>query len=367
MKKADEYEISRFGEFVDKTRERVFFNDEIQKAIKYIRPIMLILGTLFMLFSVFDHLLIRNLHTYYIIFAIRAVAFLLVVVLFLLLGKIKNYDLFALGITIWELITVIAFVVICYFYESPSFSKQVMAVLVILPALFLIPNKWIYMQITATIFILSFIMMSLHVSNPIDSLDLNAGVVYIIIGLAFSSISSLRTNYYKRAQYINSQKLLKISQTDSLTGICNRGKFNDELVKWMTYSYRYKVPLSMCIFDFDDFKQVNDHFGHLVGDKVLIEIVGIINKEIRQCDVFARWGGEEFIILLPNTGTQDALELTERLRKLISGHTFEMGQAVTCSFGVVSLEDGDTIDSYLSRADELLYVAKKAGKNTVAQ
>ena len=222
------------------------------------------------------------------------------------------------------------------------------------------------MQIASVTIILSFILLSVNFDGRMSSSDLSAGIAYIIIGMIFSSISSLTTNYYKRVQYINSKILLKSTQTDSMTGIYNRSKFNEELSGWIAYSQRYKAPLSMAIFDFDNFKDINDKYGHLIGDKVIIDMVKLISSEIRQNDIFARWGGEEFALLLPNTQLEQAIELVERLRYLIASHNFGIYKNVTCSFGLASMKQTDTPDSFLQRADNFLYDAKRAGKNTVA-
>lgn len=366
MKSANNYEISHCGEFFDKAQEKEFFNYDIGRSVKYIKPITLVLGILFLLFIIPDSCLIKNKNTLLIIFAIRATFLLMVLVLLLLIHRIKDFNFYAVWITILEIVAALAFVTIYYFYESPDFLIQAMGVIIIIIGIYLAPNRWIFMQIAAITVSLIFIIMSFYFIKEIDLSDLSAGIVYILIVMILSSISSYRTSYYKRVQYIDSRELLRMSHTDSLTGIYNRGKFNDELTKWIDYSTRYGTPLSMAIFDFDDFKLVNDRYGHLAGDKVIVDTVGIISSAIRQTDVFARWGGEEFVLLLPNTDMQQAMELTERLRKLVADNTFEVEQHITCSFGLVSRRTDDTEDRFLRRADRLLYVAKEAGKNTIA-
>lgn len=366
MKNASKYKISRYGEFTDKALEIDFFNYEIGRVIKYIKLITLILGILFMLFIIPDYFLIKNKNTLFIIFSIRAVVLLLILILFLLVGNIKNYRLYAVGITALEMIVSIAFVATYYFYESPDYLIQAMGVIIIIIGIYLAPNKWKNMQIAAITVSLVFFIMSLYFAKEMDFSDFSAGIVYILIVMILSSISSFRTSYYKRAQYIDNRELLRMSQTDFLTGLYNRGKFNEELAKWMNCSTRFGTPLSMAIFDFDDFKLINDNYGHLVGDNVIIDTVRIVKDTIRQTDIFARWGGEEFTLLLPNTSMQQAKELIERLRKLIASHTYEVGQEVTCSFGLVTLGVDETEDSILQRADKFLYKAKAAGKNTIA-
>lgn len=365
VKNAIEYGISHYGVFADKALEKDFFNYEIGKVIKYVRPITLILGILFMLFIIPDYFLTQNEDTFIIILAIRTVTLLLILVLYISLGRIKDFRYYAVWITVLEIMVSFAFAVIYYFYESPDFLIQAMGVIIIVIGIYLAPNKWVNMQIAAFTADVAFIAVSFYIKEEIEFSKFLAGIVYILIVMILSSITSYRASYYKRVQYMDSMKLLKMSQTDFLTDIYNRGKFNNELTKWIDYSTRYKTPLSMAIFDFDDFKLINDNYGHLAGDQVIIDTVRIFRDAIRQTDVFARWGGEEFVLLLPNTDMQQAMELVERLRKLVAGYTFKVEQCVTCSFGLVSLRADDTEESFLQRADKLLYKAKEAGKNTI--
>ncbi|MEN6315973.1 MAG: GGDEF domain-containing protein [Clostridiaceae bacterium] len=366
MKNVNEYGISYYGDFTDKVLEKDFFNHEISKAIKHIRPIILALGLLFMLFIIPDYFLIKNKDTLNIILSIRTGALLLILILYYSLRRIKDYSYYAVWVTVLEVIISIAFTVIYYFYESPDYLIQAMGVIIIIIGIYLAPNKWIYMQIAAIITAAAFVAATFCIRQEIDFSEFLAGIAFILLVMILSSISSYRANYYKRVQYIDSKKLMVMSQTDSLTGLFNRAKFNDELIKWISYSDRYGMPISLAIFDFDDFKLINDKYGHLAGDKVMTDTVDDIKAVIRQSDVFARWGGDEFVLLLPNTDTQHAMELVERIRKLIESKAYQSGQHFTCSFGLVSLNNGETAEHVLQRADKLLYSAKKKGKNTIA-
>jgi diguanylate cyclase (GGDEF)-like protein len=162
------------------------------------------------------------------------------------------------------------------------------------------------------------------------------------------------------------RKLDLQATTDPLTGIFNRLKFNQELAAEMARSARYRgTPLSMVMYDIDHFKAVNDTYGHQRGDQVLVGLTRITAGHIRQTDLLARWGGEEFMILAPNCDGQQAAQLAEKLRRLIGESVFDEVGTVTCSFGVVQFQDGDTAETFTSRADEALYAAKRAGRNCV--
>lgn len=159
--------------------------------------------------------------------------------------------------------------------------------------------------------------------------------------------------------------LEKQATTDALTGIFNRMKFNKSLTNEIQRAQRYSTPLSLIIFDIDHFKQVNDTYGHLAGDTVLKNLAGLVVSNLREIDVFARWGGEEFVIQTPETNPDGAIKLAEKLRSKIEKHDFSEPEKITTSFGVTTFKKGDNTVSLLNRADEALYRAKEGGRNQV--
>jgi diguanylate cyclase (GGDEF)-like protein len=161
-------------------------------------------------------------------------------------------------------------------------------------------------------------------------------------------------------------EILMQSVRDPLTKIFNRRKFNDELSKELKRSERYNRTLSIIMFDIDDFKKVNDEYGHQVGDNVLIEMSSIVSERLRKTDIFARYGGEEFIILMPETDIVRAAEVAEHLRQSIGSHKIAgVPYSITCSFGVTEYGHGESDKDIISRADFALYGAKNKGKNRV--
>lgn len=159
---------------------------------------------------------------------------------------------------------------------------------------------------------------------------------------------------------------LKIAATiDKLTDIYNRRKFEDILKQEIERAKRYKSPLSLLMLDLDHFKNINDTYGHQVGDYVLKTIADIVKNNIRTIDFFGRWGGEEFMILLPETILKNAGELAEKIRSLIENYIFENVKLVTISCGVTQFIKDDTFDSFIKRVDDALYHAKKQGRNKI--
>jgi len=160
-------------------------------------------------------------------------------------------------------------------------------------------------------------------------------------------------------------KVIKLAEHDALTGIYNRVKLNTLFPDFIYNANRYDKDFSVILFDIDHFKRINDTYGHNVGDSVLIELTYMIKNLLRDNDIFVRWGGEEFVVVLQVASLLDASKLASRLRKNLEEHPFLHVGKVTCSFGVTEFRDGDTQMLLLERADEALYEAKDNGRNQV--
>ena len=153
--------------------------------------------------------------------------------------------------------------------------------------------------------------------------------------------------------------------TDPLTGLSNRLKFDQAIGTEISRSMRYETPLSLVLYDVDRFKAVNDTHGHQIGDKVLVQLSRFIPSLLRNTDLLARWGGEEFVILTPGSDGEMAYQAAEKLRTAVEQVRFDEIGTVTCSFGVAQYVYGDTAETLISRADEALYRAKLNGRNRV--
>ena len=153
---------------------------------------------------------------------------------------------------------------------------------------------------------------------------------------------------------------------DNLTGINNRENFENFFVIEILNAKQNNQMLSLLIFDIDNFKLINDTYGHQAGDIILVEITALIGSKIKNGDIFARWGGEEFVILTPMTSLDGAYTLAENLRSLVANHTFSyVEKNLTISFGIAQLRSDDDKETLFKQADEALYRAKKLGRNRV--
>lgn len=152
---------------------------------------------------------------------------------------------------------------------------------------------------------------------------------------------------------------------DHLTKIYNRQKFDELLLKALENKYRYGDHLSVILMDIDHFKRVNDTYGHLVGDLVLVLLATIVTENLRINDVFARWGGEEFIILLPRTDINNAYIKAEELRRVIESYADKKLPRITISLGVTEVGETDDMNSCLQRVDKALFMAKEKRNDVV--
>lgn len=161
------------------------------------------------------------------------------------------------------------------------------------------------------------------------------------------------------------EEIERLATTDKLTQAYNRAKFDEIIEREIERSRRHNSPLSLLMFDIDHFKQVNDTYGHAVGDCVLKTMAELVRKNMRKIDCFVRWGGEEFMIIASETDLKTAGNTAERIRKIIESYRFDEAGKITVSFGVTQFGKDDTVDTFVKRADDALYKAKANGRNRV--
>ena len=178
-------------------------------------------------------------------------------------------------------------------------------------------------------------------------------------------IQRITTQLEQRNREIND-----IAIHDKLTGLYNRHFIVDQLERQHGSYVRYGNACSIVMIDIDHFKQVNDRYGHIVGDKVLVAFSRLVESMVRQGDLIGRYGGEEFLLVLPMTGLAAALQLAERIRTSLTDKPLveqPVMHAVTASFGIAQIRSGESIDDWLLRSDQALYVAKEHGRNCVME
>ncbi len=190
-----------------------------------------------------------------------------------------------------------------------------------------------------------------------SGIGMRAGATLVAVGV-FTSI-------FLFAIMEAQERLQQLAITDPLTGLKNRVMLGDALNRAIQQSIRSKTPMALLAIDVDHFKAVNDELGHAVGDQVLAELGEILRNRFRQVDQIFRLGGEEFLVLLNDTGDTEAVTTAEELRVLVEERHLLPSRPLTVSIGVASLTPDETVESWMQRADENLYRAKENGRNQV--
>jgi diguanylate cyclase (GGDEF)-like protein len=216
-----------------------------------------------------------------------------------------------------------------------------------------------------------------------DGVEENSALIaqaIIIEDKKLITIQQLREEYVERVRVLrmareylletrnlsnNMERYKRISEYDALTGLYNKSTYINLLADEIERAINVRSQLSLLVIDIDNFKSVNDTFGHIAGDKILAGIGNILSSSIRKGDIAARYGGEEFVILAPNTSTANAVKLAEKLRKRVDSQVFEQPKHVTISVGLTTYKYSESSTDFFQRADTALYDAKRCTKNVV--
>lgn len=260
--------------------------------------------------------------------------------LFNLSSTYEVFDIFYNFITL----PILTIYVIYFFFKGNKETK------IITFSFFIISLYWIYSSLIAAGLV------------PWEEYPTDIAVFLCLILLSYSMVNKL--NYTQELEEAK-EELTQLIKTDYLTKLYNRQAIDTVLKNNENMFKRYGDVFSVILLDLDDFKKINDTYGHLVGDKVLIQTASILKTFTRQTDIVGRWGGEEFIIICPKTNTDQAFSLAQNLRDKISSYLFETAGNCCASFGVTSIKENDQMNELLSRVDEAMYQAKSKGKNTV--
>ncbi|MBD3669640.1 MAG: GGDEF domain-containing protein [Gammaproteobacteria bacterium] len=339
---------------------------ERKRVLLFAHVFALIVYTLFI---VHDYIILNQPQT-----ALVEVGFLLVILLNLILLYRKE----SFGITACILLAVISIEVlfsIISVFNEPEVVREIFWSVILAPAAYYLLGRKGGLAFASLVLASVWGLYFLFRSNDSHVLSLSTMADYTGIYTIVTLIAYL----YARSQSLNIQRMISYSRdltyandelktaalTDTLTLTYNR-KFLDEVLLELCTRKGDEVKFSLIMFDIDHFKKVNDTHGHQVGDEILSEVTRATRRQLRDNDILGRWGGEEFMIVSPGMGADDAMGLAERLRKHIQDYEFSHGLKIRCSFGVAEYVPEETSQSLIQRADQALYKAKKEGRNRTA-
>ncbi|BES66800.1 hypothetical protein SANA_32390 [Gottschalkiaceae bacterium SANA] len=349
------------GIFQNNAIEKVYFDQFFESSKEFLKRILLLMAILYAFFLIPDWFFLRPHADFVWAFLNRSLFVGLMVILYLWLRFGTGFTLYPIIMLLTEIAVSLLFVQMFVVYQkSGDLMIQFLGMICIILGIFLIPNSAVYHLISTGISGLAFVFHAVSMYQP-AGYQAVAWFLYIGIIIGLSYINAVRGNIYQRKQYVNSLNLKQMLDMDPLTEIYNRQKFDDELMKYLASIEDERVATIM--FDIDNFKKVNDEFGHMEGDRVLKKVSEIARSMVREKDILARWGGEEFIILMPYAGKLEAYSVAERIRIEIEKEFMAENRVVTCSFGVTEISRDDNFEVIMKRVDSYLYEAKAKGKN----
>jgi diguanylate cyclase (GGDEF)-like protein len=359
------YGISKIkGEFSCKKTEEKYSSYYIEKTNKMIKITIFVLAMANILFIIPDYYAVSDKTIFMSILYDRCIFALAAAVFCFWLRYQENHKNYFKGITVMELFAASMFLHIYWLYENSNYTIQILGLITAMVFFVTIHNRWIYVMLVNVYTVAGFFVITNIIEKPIESMTVTASGVYCVIVCGLLLFRDYQINLYKREQYASKMNLKDASLMDSLTKVPNRAAFEKEIDKVVEKWKRYGNSFSIAMFDIDDFKIVNDTYGHFEGDLVLERLASFVKEQIRNVDFVARWGGEEFVIILPEADMSAALNLVERIRGGIK--KADLGKSsITCSFGVTQVRDTDTKESLLKRMDDSLYRCKKEGKDMV--
>lgn len=264
----------------------------------------------------------------------------------------------------WAVIISIATILLAFVHLAEGHNYSLMWVTILPPFAFFLLGRRDGSWVSAII--LGYCSWYLYqLINQQVTANLGLGALFNFIEVATAQVFLFR--FYENSRQEAYDQLQKTAITDPLTKVFNRLHLDNTLNAVIAQANRFNQPVSVLLLDVDHFKAVNDKYGHFVGDKVLIKLCDVLRATIRETDSVGRWGGEEFLIICPNTNQQQVIQLGQRIIENVRAESIENDIHITVSIGSATyMNDGeDTIDQLLPSADQNLYRAKHAGRNQV--
>lgn len=376
------------GQFYDNSNE-LKYRKSIEKRVRFESRLGFILvAVIFAMFGITDYNLLGLTGEYYLLLAMRITVVSSCLILGFLIGRIGGYSrkVWLHALPLWIVATGIILIVPL---RPESLSTQVTAVAMAIMAFYLlIPNLLTVSALASIYLTISFLAAAVVFAGISPVATLTIGLLLIVANIV-GYTSLLRIEFLQRKQFalLNEEReqnrhlekeiahrksleerLRTAAESDVLTGVDNRGHFMKRAELLLQRSQFEKVPFSLFMIDVDHFKRVNDTWGHTFGDLILIKIVEACQQSLRPSDIIGRFGGEEFVVGLPNTNAGDAQAIAEQIKDNVAALTLEgemSDQNLSVTIGVAVAKPEDDLDALITRADDKLYVGKREGRNQV--
>lgn len=357
-----EKEIQYQGRLIKRSS---FFDCKLNSSRRYIFVLIIVVGIINLLMLIPDMELIENASARLGIAIMRIIYTFILLIVALRVKSITSFRVLSYIVSLCELIAVGIFLFVFSKYGHPSFLIQAMGLIILVLSIFLIPNRWVYMLSVSLLSAIGFFICASFFVGSIDKTQYAAAVTYVSISILLCAVSAINADRHQFSEFLARTELKRISTTDFLTETANRLKMSEEAKRWIAFCKRQSLPLSLIFFDVDNLKSINDRYGHSAGDNLLAGLAKLTQRQLRSSDVLARWGGDEFVLLLPNVSLDNAVILVGRIENSIKENMTIEGDKITCSFGVVEMKGDSTFETLISEADILMYSAKQRGKDNV--
>ena len=339
-----------------------YINSALQAAQRRIHVYVAIASVVSFLFLVFDLVQIQGQTTRLTIAITRYAFSVLLIFMTRVLQNIHSYFSFSAIVTALEAASVGLNLYALTFYESPDFMMQSMGFVFSILVLFIIPNnKWNKLAVSIASS-LAYFASSYFIYDQLPWIEIAPVILYTTMTILLCTFVVFSRDRSAFEEYTNAIRLEQASSTDFLTNAVTRARLEDEAHRWMSFCRRQALPLCLVFADVDNLKYINDHYGHAEGDVVLKQLAETMKNQLRSSDTIARWGGDEFVVLLPNVSKETALMLLERVKQAVSRIDFHSGMVISCSYGVVEMEPESTYQQMLTEADAQMYQNKRSSK-----
>ncbi|MFW5897292.1 MAG: GGDEF domain-containing protein, partial [Bacillota bacterium] len=281
----DEPAILKGGEFANPRLEEEYFALEFDEALEHVRPLVLALATLYVLFAIPDYLLNPAPASRWFMGITRIVVAAAAFAFYLCIARSQCRPDARLWFSVLEILAGTSFVLIFSRYETPDLLIHTLGAIVMIMIIFIMPNRWINRVVIASGLGTAFVLAAVAHRADFPAGEFSASAVYLAVVIVLNAATSYTLAVARRREFLARRDLFRAATLDSLTGVYNRNKFNEELDSGIRYARRYNTPLTLSILDLDDFKKVNDRLGHLEGDRVLRQLATSVRNAVRDTDV----------------------------------------------------------------------------------